>query len=477
MPKILRSPPLLAELRRRAPAVIDLSLDRMRALLATLGHPEKRVPPVVHIAGTNGKGSVLTFIRAMLEADGRRVHAYTSPPIRAAYEAVRLASAPGKSADITDVAYATLLERVLDASKAAPVTSFEAETAAAFLAFAQTPADVLLLEVGMGGRLDATNVIEKPLLTIITPIGLDHQAFLGETLGEIATAKAGILKRGSTCIVARQEREALEVIEAEAERPEHFPTKWKPVGRRQVLKTENLGRLSDQQESENGLGAPLVVHGRDFDAYAQNGRLVYQDEDGLLDLPLPSLTGGHQVDNAGTAIAAVLRLGKLVPDVDRIAEGLRSVRWPGRFQPLPGLLAKSGLPDGSELWVDGGHNRAAAIAIAETLRRRNAKRPLPLHLVVGMLASRDPKPYLEPLVPLAEQVIAVPIPDTSRAYAKAHAPEAIAEAARSLGAKAGVAEGFEVVLASLAKERESIRVLIAGSLHLAGAVVEMEASA
>lgn len=440
MPKSLRSPPLLAELRRRAPATIDLKLDRMRALLTALGHPEKHVPPVVHIAGTNGKGSVLTFIRAMLEADGRRVHAYTSPPIREATDAIRLAREPGRSAEITDSDYAALLERVLAASQAAPVTSFEAETAAAFLAFAETPADGLLLEVGMGGRLDASNVVDKPLLTIITPIGLDHQAFLGATLGEIAHAKAGILKRGVTSIVARQEREALDVVEAEALH----------------------------------IDAPLVIHGRDFDAYAQNGRLVYQDGDGLLDLPLPALTGGHQIDNAGTAIAAALRLGALAPDPDEIAEGLRKVVWPGRFQPLPSLLLKSGLPEGSELWVDGGHNRAAAIAIAETLRRRNRERPLPLHLVVGMLASRDPRPYLEPLIPLAASLIAVPIPDTSRAYAKAHAPEVIAEAARSLGAEALVAKGFEAALAKLAKERAPIRVLIAGSLHLAGAVVEAE---
>ena len=436
----LKSPPLLAELRRRAPATIDLSLDRMRGLLAALDHPEKHLPPVIHIAGTNGKGSVLTFIRAILEMSGQRVHAYTSPPIRSAYEAIRLARAPGKSGDIANGAYAERLERVLAASEKTPVTSFEAETAAALLAFAETPADALLLEVGMGGRLDATNVVEKPLLTIITPIGLDHQAFLGATLGEVALAKAGILKRGATCVVARQETTALEVIESEAERTR----------------------------------APLVIHGRDFDAYAQNGRLVYQDEDGLLDLPMPALAGSHQVDNAGTAIAAVLRLGKLKASPGAIADGLGSVRWPGRFQPLPVLLRKSRLPGGSELWVDGGHNRAAATAIAETLRRRNRERPLPLHLIVGMLASRDPKPYLEPLVPLATSVIGVPIPDVSRAYAKAHAPWVIAEAAGALGAKADVAEGFEAALAKLAKQPQPIRVLIAGSLHLAGAVVEAE---
>ncbi|MEZ5926352.1 MAG: Mur ligase family protein [Hyphomicrobiaceae bacterium] len=430
-------------MRRRAPAVIDLTLDRMRALLAALGHPEQRLPPVVHIAGTNGKGSVLALIRAMLEAAGHRVHAFTSPPVRSVYDAIWLASADGRSAEITDDDYATLLERVLAASERTPVTAFEAETAAALLAFSETPADLLLLEVGMGGRLDATNVIGQPRLTVITPIGLDHQAFLGATLAEITAAKAGILKRDVLGIIARQEPESLDVIEAEAAR----------------------------------VRAPLVVHGRDFDAYAQNGRLVYQDEDGLLDLPPPALAGPHQVDNAGTAIAAVLRLGEHKPSSEAIAQGLRTVRWPGRLQPLPALLARSGLPDGSELWVDGGHNHTAALAIAEALRRRTVERPLPLHLIIGMLASRDPGPYLQPLVPLAASLIAVPIPDTSRAYAKAHAPAAIAEAARSVGGMASEATSVEAALTQLATSREPVRVLIAGSLHLAGAVLAAEDAA
>ncbi|MFO1170412.1 MAG: folylpolyglutamate synthase/dihydrofolate synthase family protein [Hyphomicrobiaceae bacterium] len=442
MPVSLRTPPLLAELRRRAPATIDLTLDRMRGLLASLGSPEQRLPPVVHIAGTNGKGSVLTLLRAMLEADGRRVHAYVSPPLRAVTEAVRLAVLPGVSRDIADDAFAGYLDRVLAASNTHPVTSFEAETTAAFLAFAETPADVLLLEVGMGGRLDATNVVATPALTILTPVGLDHQAFLGDTLAKIASAKAGIIKRGVPCVVARQEEEALDVIEAEA----------------------------------STLRAPLTIFGRDFDAYAQNGRLVYQDEDGLLDLPLPALAGPHQVENAGTAIAAALRLGDLRPSSEAIARGLRDVVWPGRFQPLPALLVRSGLAPGSELWVDGGHNRAAALAIAEALRRRNAARPLPLHLIVGMLASRDPRPYLEPLAPLAETIIAVPIPDTSRAYAASHTAAVIAEAARSLGARASEADGFEAALATLALAPTPIRVLIGGSLHLVGAVLEAESS-
>jgi dihydrofolate synthase/folylpolyglutamate synthase len=443
MPKLLYAPPLLAELRRRAPATIDLTLDRMHGLLALLGHPEQRLPPVVHIAGTNGKGSVLTLLRAMLEADLRRVHAYVSPPLRSVTETVRLAQGPGVSREIEDAAFAGVLSRVLEASRERPVTSFEAETAAAFLTFAETPADVLLLEVGMGGRLDATNVVERPRLTIITPIGLDHQAFLGNTLAEIAHAKAGILKRGVPGIVARQEIEVLDVIEAEAAT----------------------------------LRAPLAVFGRDFDAYAQSGRLVYQDEDRLLDLPLPALAGLHQVENAGTAIAAALRLGELRPSAEAIARGLREVRWPGRLQPLPGLLARSGLAPGSELWVDGGHNRAAALAIAEALRRRNAERPLPLHLIAGMLASRDPKSYLEPLAPLAASITAVPVPDTSRAYAASHTAAAIAEAARSLGAKASEAAAIEAALAALASTRAPIRVLIGGSLHLAGAVLEAEEGA
>jgi dihydrofolate synthase/folylpolyglutamate synthase len=379
----------------------------------------------------------------MLENDRRRVHAYVSPPLRAATEVIQLACGPGNSRDIADATYAHLLERVLTVSEKAPVTSFEAETAAAFLAFSETPADAVLLETGMGGRHDATNVVAKPLITVLTPIGLDHQAFLGPTIVDIAHAKAGILKHGVPSIVARQEPAALEVIEAEA------------------------GRV----------GAALVVCGRDYDAYAENGRLVYQDEHGLMDLSLPALAGGHQVDNAGTAIAAALRLGALAPARDAIAEGLRTVRWPGRFQALPGLLRRSDLAEASELWVDGGHNRDAALAIAEILRRRNRERPLLLHLVVGMLASRDPEPYLEPLLSLATSVIAIPVPDTSRAYAASHAPAVIVAAARALGTAASEAEGVEAALSQLAALPQPIRVLIAGSLHLAGAVLEAEEGA
>jgi dihydrofolate synthase/folylpolyglutamate synthase len=436
----VHSAPLLAELRRSAPAAIDLTLDRVHRLLEVLGHPEQRLPPAVHIAGTNGKGSVLALLRAMLEADHSRVHAYVSPPLRAATEAIRLAYAPGKSQDISDAEFARLLGRVLGASTKAPVTSFEGETAAAFLAFAEKPADVVLLEAGMGGRCDATNVVDRPLLTVLTPIGLDHQAYLGPTVADIAHAKAGILKSGVTCIVARQQPAAHEVIEAEAKR----------------------------------VGAPLVHCGRDYDAYAQNGRLIYQDEDRLLDLPLPALFGRHQVDNAGTALAAALRLGRLRPAQESLAAGLVRVHWPGRFQPLPAVLRKSGLPAGSEVWVDGGHNRDAAIAIVEALRSRNRERPLPLHLIVGMLASRDPTPYLEPLLALATSLTAVPVSDTSRAYAGSHRTGTIVAAARALGATAGEAPGFEAALALLRAAEEPIRVLIAGSLHLAGAVLEAE---
>lgn len=434
---------LAAELRRLHPIGIDLGLGRMLGLLEALGHPEQRLPPVVHVAGTNGKGSVIAFLRAMLEADDRRVSCYLSPPLGSLHDAIRLPGADGISGQISEEQLAAALGRVLAANAGAPLTSFEGETAAAFLAFAETPADVLLLEVGMGGRGDATNVVDRPAVSVLTPISLDHQGFLGGTLAGIARHKAGIIKRGRPCVVARQERQALDVIEAEADR----------------------------------LRAPLILFGRDFEGYGQHGRFIFQHEAGLLDLPMPVLAGRHQVENAAVAIAAGQQLGRLAPSERAIERGLATVRWPGRMQMLAHGGLASLLAAGSELWLDGGHNAAAAQQIAEAFAALEERSPKPLHLVLGMLRSKHPDAYLSHFVGLAASVTGIAIPDVSRAYAPSLTSSEIEEAAARLGLPASSSEDVEEGLAAIAASANGpVRVLIAGSLHLAGHVLALEAA-
>ena len=437
---------LLAAVRQLHPHRIDLTLERMHRLLAALGHPEERLPPAVHVAGTNAKGSLIAFLRAMLEAGGRRVHSYQSPPLQRISECIRLAPSGGRaSAEIAEAPFALVLARVLAANAGAALTSFEGETAAALLAFAETPADVLLLETGLGGRLDATNVVARPLLTVLTPIDIDHAEFLGATLAEIAGEKAGILKRGTPCVVGRQHTQALTRIREIAKRT----------------------------------GAPLFEHGQDWDAYEQHGRLVYQDEDGLLDLPLPSLVGRHQIDNAGLAVAAALRLGVLRPDDRALAHGLTHVSWPGRLQMLSRLGLAAVLPPGSELWLDGGHNAAAAAVIAQATAEMEERSAKPLHLVLGMLKSKSLEAYLRPFAGLARSVTGIVPPDVSRAYASPHAAAEIADAAQRLGVFAQPAAGLEEGLAAIAVRANAkpVRVLVCGSLHLAGSTLAAETAA
>jgi dihydrofolate synthase / folylpolyglutamate synthase len=436
---------LLTALRGLYPQRIDLTLDRMHRLLAALGSPETRLPPVVHVAGTNAKGSVIALLRAILEADGRRVHSYHSPPLQRFHECVRLAGAPGASHDISDVQLTGCLSRVIAANAGAPLTSFEGETAAAFLAFSETPADVLLLETGLGGRLDATNVVARPRLTVLAPIDLDHVEFLGPRLADIAGEKAGILKAGVPCVVGRQQEAALDRIRSIA----------------------------------HGRNAPLFEHGQDWDAYEQHGRLIYQDQSGLLDLPLPALSGRHQIDNAGLAVACALRLGDLAPGETALARGIANVVWPGRLQQLSrsGLVAV--LPPGSELWVDGGHNAAAAAVVAQTLAEMEERSPKALHLVLGMLTSKSLEAYLKPFKGLARSVTGIEIPDVSRAYAGPFLPAEIAAAALACGIYAQPAAGLEDGLAAIAVRANGkpVRVLVCGSLHLAGASIAADQAA
>ena len=437
----------LATLRGLFSQRLDPStLGRMHRLLAALGNPELRLAPVVHVAGTNGKGSLIAFMRAMLEAGGRRVHSYLSPPLQRISECIQLASPSGApSAEISEPQFADALARVLAANQGAPLTSFEGETAAALMAFCETPADIVLLETGLGGRTDATNVVARPLLTVLTPIDFDHADFLGATLAEIAGHKAGILKHGVPCVVARQ----------------HI---------------ESLARI---REVAHEVGAPLFEHGQDWDVYEQHGRLVYQDADGLLDLPTPSLTGRHQIDNAGLAVAAALRLGALRPDEVAIARGLSQTRWPGRLQRLSGQGLSAVLPPGSELWVDGGHNAAAAAAIAQAMAEMEERAPKALHLVIGMLRSKRLEAYLRPFAGLARSVTGIVPPDVSRAYAPAYSAAEIADTAQKLGVYARPAASLEDGLAAIAVRANAkpVRILVCGSLHLAGSTLAADAVA
>ncbi|WP_413867614.1 bifunctional folylpolyglutamate synthase/dihydrofolate synthase [Albidovulum sp.] len=403
------------------PKIIDLTLDRVHRLLAALGHPERALPPVIHIAGTNGKGSTQAMIRAGLEAGGGRVHAYTSPHLARFHERIRLAGEL-----ISEDYLAEILEECETANAGIPITYFEITTCAALLAFARTPADWTLLEVGLGGRLDATNVVEKPRLTIITPVSIDHQQYLGETLPEIAGEKAGILKRGVPCVVGPQEEAALAVIEAKAAR----------------------------------LGAPLLVHGQHWTAWEERGRLVFQDETGLLDLPLPVLPGPHQIDNAGAALAALRHLGA---GEAACAAAVTKAHWPARMQRLTRgpLVEAAGT---CELWLDGGHNPAGGVAVAATLARMVRK---PTHLVLGMLNTKDIAGYLRPVAAEARTLTAVSIPGEANTLS---AEETQAAAARA-GIEADTAGSVLAAVTRIAAADPGARILICGSLYLAGGVL------
>ncbi|WP_372603461.1 folylpolyglutamate synthase/dihydrofolate synthase family protein [Actibacterium sp.] len=404
------------------PKVIDLVLDRVWRLLAALDHPERALPPVIHIAGTNGKGSTQAMIRAGLEASGKRVHAYTSPHLARFHERIRLAGDL-----ISEDALTAILDECERANGGDAITYFEITTVAALLTFARTPADYTLLEVGLGGRLDATNVIEKPALTIITPVSIDHEQFLGSTLREIAGEKAGIIKRGVPCVVGPQDDAALEVIEACAAR----------------------------------LGAPLLVYGQHWHVFEERGRMVYQDETGLLDLPLPTLIGAHQVMNAGAAIAALRALGFGEAACEA---AVTRAEWPARMQRLRhGPLTQTA--GRAELWLDGGHNPAAGLALAEALTRLPAR---PLHLICGMLNTKDIAGYLRPLAALADSLHAVSIPN-----APATLPAAdTAAAATAVGLQAQVADSVASAVADIATAVPNARILICGSLYLAGEVLK-----
>lgn len=435
---ILTSDQLLADMKLLHPKLIDLSLGRVERLLAKLGNPHMALPAVVHIAGTNGKGSVTAYLKAMLTAAGKRVHVYTSPHLVRFHERIELATAPGLTQPISEADLVDVLSRTQSVNSGDDITQFEITTAAAFLAFAEHAAEFVLLEVGLGGRLDATNVIERPELTVLTPISHDHADKLGNTIQAIASEKAGILKRGARCVVSQQEDEVLDVIARQAAR----------------------------------VGAPLIVWGQDYDAYEQRGRLVVQRSDQLLDLPLPALIGRHQIINAGTAVAAALELDGAQIDEHAIERGLVSARWPARMQRIDGGPLPALLRSGSELWLDGGHNPAAGLFLAQSLADLEERSPKPLYLVVGMLGLKDAAGFLGSFRGLARHVVGVPIPGSHEAP---FSPEALADAARSVSLSAEAGASVEAALKRIdAIDPGPKRVLITGSLYLAGHVLALQ---
>jgi dihydrofolate synthase / folylpolyglutamate synthase len=421
---------IVARLNALHPKRIDLSLDRVQRLLAALGSPERKLPPVIHVAGTNGKGSTIAFLRAILEAAGQRVHAYTSPHLVHFNERFRLEGRLVSDAELT-----AALEECERVNDGAPITVFEITTAVGLLLFARHPADVLLMEVGLGGRLDATNVIDKPLVTIVTPISIDHTDFLGDTLEKIAAEKAGIFKNGVPALVAAQSREVLAVLERQAAR----------------------------------VKAPMKIAGEDWTATEERNRLVYQDQDVLLDLPPPKLYGRHQFENAGLAIAALRALPAFKISPAAFEAGLVKADWPARLQRVGhGRLAEL-MPLGHELWLDGGHNPDGGRAIAAALADLEERVSRPLVLIVGMLASKDCEGFLRNFTGLARRLIAVPVLGAEKGLSA----ETVAEAARAIGLQATSGDNLNEALDAVRKLDldPPPRVLITGSLYLAGEVL------
>jgi dihydrofolate synthase/folylpolyglutamate synthase len=433
-----KPPPPLGELIARLsglhPDRIDLDLERVHRLLERLDHPEHRLPPVIHVAGTNGKGSTIAYLRAILEAARLRVHVLTSPYLVRLNECFRLGSTGG-GALVGDAELYAALAQCERANAGAPITIFEIETAAAFCLFAQHPADVVLLEVGLGGRLDATNVIEAPLASVIAPVSMDHTEFLGDTLTAIAREKAGIIKRDVPVICAEQPPEAIAVIEQCAKR----------------------------------LHAPLYSAGQEWHVSVERGRLVYQDDRGLMDLAAPKLFGRHQFDNAGLAIATLRAQNRFRIDPAAFEAGIVHAEWPARMQRLGSGALVDQAPQGSEIWLDGGHNaeggRVAAAAVGD-LEERVSR---PLVVIVGMMANKDASAFLANFAGLTRHIIAVQIPDREGAMP----PDRLADAARQSGMRVETASSVGAALGALKRLAYEVppRILITGSLYLAGHVL------
>ncbi|MHB2266922.1 bifunctional folylpolyglutamate synthase/dihydrofolate synthase [Aliihoeflea sp. PC F10.4] len=419
------------------PKGFDLSLERIRDLLGKLDNPQDMLPPVIHIAGTNGKGSAAAFSRALLEAGGRTVHVHTSPHLVHWHERYRLGEAGGGKL-VNDAIFAEAISRVAEANGGRTITVFEILTAVGFVLFSEHPADAAILEVGLGGRFDATNVIARPAVSVIMPISLDHEAYLGDKVELIAVEKAGIVKRGQPVVIGAQEYEAAREV------------------------------LIDAADRNS---CPVLVYGQDFIAYEENGRMIYQDDDGLLDLSLPRLPGRHQYANAATAIAAIKVAG--FDGSLRVADrAMKKVDWAGRMQRLTEGNLVDLAPDGAEIWLDGGHNPGAGIVIAEAMAEQEEKRPRPLFLIAGMINTKDQSGYFRAFEGMARHVFTVPV-----THSEAGVPnDELAARAMEAGLSAEPVSSVESALKLLAETWDgsdaSPRILICGSLYLAGEVLE-----
>ena len=427
----------LATLRALHPKKIDLGLDRIEAVLAKLGHPERKMPPIIHVAGTNGKGSTVANLRAMAEAAGLKAHVYTSPHLVHFRERIVVAGA-----EISDESLVDVLTRVREANAGAPLSFFEATTAAAYLAFSESAADIALIEVGLGGRYDATNVI-RPTCCAITPIDYDHAEFLGRDLAGIAREKAGIMKSHAPVICGVQCDLVNAVLDAEARKA----------------------------------GADIKIWGQDYRAYRQHGRLIFEQDEEMLDLPLPALRGEHQIRNAGLAVMVARTMGW---PAEAIASGLQKAVWPARLQSLTkGIYAEMAHEAGAELWLDGGHNPHAARAVASAMAELEQTTERPLILITGMLANKDIGGFLDAFEGLASAVIGISIPDHDSL-----APETLKELATSRNMLGFVADDISDAVELAIETGEALsdgmteqsptppRILICGSLYLAGEVLK-----
>ncbi len=427
---------VIERLMQLHPKGFDLSLDRIRGLLEKLGNPHLNLPPVIHIAGTNGKGSASAFCRALLEAGGFGVHVHTSPHLVNWHERYRLA-APGGGKYVTDDVLADAIERVEVANGGQHITVFEILTAVAFVLFSEHPADVVILEVGLGGRFDATNVINDPAVSLIMPISIDHQSYLGDKVELIAAEKAGIIKKNCPVVISFQPFDAArEVLISTADR----------------------------------LDCPLSVYGQDFLAFEEHGRMVFQNEDGLIDLPLPRLLGRHQLSNAAAAIEAVQMAGFTI--TDKAAEkALMVVDWPARMQRLTHGALFDLAPAASEIWLDGGHNPGAGVVIAETLGDLEERSTRPLFLITGMINTKDPVGYFEAFAGMARHVFTVPIPSSDVGIANDELAIAAQKAGLSAEPVHSVANALKILRDTWAPDETPPRILIGGSLYLAGEVL------
>jgi dihydrofolate synthase / folylpolyglutamate synthase len=416
------------------PSRIDLNLDRIQRLLARLDHPEQKLPPVIHVAGTNGKGSTIAYLRATLEAAQLRVHTYTSPYLVRINECFRLGRTGG-GVLVGDDELKDALERCERANAGEPITVFEIKTAAAFCLFAQNPADALLLEVGLGGRLDATNMVERPLACVIAPVSMDHTEFLGTTLSSIAGEKAAIIKRGVPVISAEQAPEVMAVIEAQASR----------------------------------LRAPLFAAGQQWHVGVERGRLVYQDDRGLMDLAAPKLFGRHQFDNAGLAVATLRAIDAFRISAGAFEAGIVNAEWPARMQRLASGALVDLAPVGSDVWLDGGHNAEGGRVVAAALGDLEERVSRPLVIIAGMMGNKDASGFSANFAGLTRHIIAVPIPEQDNAMP----PDRLADAVRQLGMRVEIAASVEAALRALASLAYEVppRILITGSLYLAGHVL------